>query len=105
VPPERRQALESYRAKRRTWLAWIENDEDHAIWTTLSAMVWNDVSFRTLADFATADEQGPLATSQIAERLINGDVATQVLCTLVKESSKLTTTKIRHSASRPLAFA
>src|SRR5262245_39481519 len=36
VPPERRPALEAYRAKRRTWLDWIDKDEDHAIWTTLS---------------------------------------------------------------------
>jgi hypothetical protein len=48
VPPERRAALEAYRAKRRLWLGWLDNDEHHAIWTAISAMVWTDVSFRTL---------------------------------------------------------
>jgi hypothetical protein len=27
VPPERRSRLESYRAKRRQWLAWLDTDE------------------------------------------------------------------------------
>jgi hypothetical protein len=79
VPPERRAALEAYRAKRRTWLNWIEKDEDHAIWTALSAMIWNDVSFRTLAHLAANDPNSPLGNSLVAEKLINGHVATQVL--------------------------
>src|SRR6185312_10799731 len=79
VPPERRPALEAYHAKRGTWLDWIDNDEDHAIWTTLSAMIWNDVSFRTLADLGANDPNSPLTNSLVAEKLINGHVATQVL--------------------------
>jgi hypothetical protein len=79
VPPERRPALEGYRAKRRKWLDWIDKDEDHAIWTTLSAMIWNDVSFRTLAHLGGNDPHSPLANSLLAEKLINGHVATQVL--------------------------
>jgi hypothetical protein len=79
VPPERHPALEAYRAKRRTWLDWIDKDKDHAIWTTLSAMVWNDVSFRTLAQLAVNDPKSPLGNSLVAEKLINGHVATQVL--------------------------
>ena len=79
VPSERRSALKAYRAKRRTWLDWIDKDEDHAIWTTLSAMIWNDVSFRTLAHLAANDPHSPLANSILAEKLINGHVATQVL--------------------------
>lgn len=63
VPPERRPALEAYRTKRRTWLEWIDNDEDHAIWTTLSAMIWSDVSFRTLAHVGANDHQSPLSNS------------------------------------------
>jgi hypothetical protein len=79
VPPERRQALEAYRTKRRAWLDWIDKDEDHAIWTILSAMIWNDVSFRTLAHLGANDPDSPLANSLLAEKLINGHVATQVL--------------------------
>jgi hypothetical protein len=53
VPFERRPKLESYRAKRRVWLTWLDTDEHHAIWTNLSAMAWTDVSlgiFRELAE-------------------------------------------------------
>jgi hypothetical protein len=77
VPPERRSALESYRAKRRTWLAWLDTDEHHAIWTAISAMVWTDVSFRALSQFAIDDETSCLGNSLLAEQLINGHVATQ----------------------------
>ena len=79
VPSERRSVLEAYRAKRSTWLDWIDKDKDHAIWTTLSAMIWNDVSFRTLAHLGANDPNSPLGNSLLAEKLINGHVATQVL--------------------------
>ena len=32
VAPENRAALESYRAKRKLWLSWIDDDEHHADW-------------------------------------------------------------------------
>jgi hypothetical protein len=49
--------LESFGAKRLARLSWIDTDEHHAIWTVLSSMVWTDVSFRTLAQFAIAVQQ------------------------------------------------
>jgi hypothetical protein len=79
VPKERRQPLESYRAKRSQWISWLDHDEHHAIWTALSAMVWSDVSFRTLAQVAIDDTSSALTNSLLAEQLINGHVATQVL--------------------------
>ncbi|MGF6312579.1 hypothetical protein ABIB82_006472 [Bradyrhizobium sp. i1.8.4] len=79
VPQERRAALEAYRAKRREWLAWLDTDEHHAIWTTISGMVWTDVSFRTLAQFAAEDETSCLSNTLVAEQIISGHVATQVL--------------------------
>jgi len=79
VPAERRPALESYRAKRSQWISWLDHDEDHAIWTTLSGMVWTDVSFRTLAQFAIDDPTSSLTNTLVAEQLISGHVATQVL--------------------------
>jgi hypothetical protein len=51
----------------------------HAIWTAKSAMVWTDVSFRTLAQFAINNEETCLSNTLVAEQLINGHVATQVL--------------------------
>jgi hypothetical protein len=79
VAPEKRAALESYRAKRRLWLSWIDTDEHHAIWQVLSSMVWADVSFRALAHFAIDDEKNALNNSLLTEALLEGHVATQVL--------------------------
>jgi hypothetical protein len=50
-----KRALQSYRDKRRLWLSWIDADEHHAIWEVLSSMVWTDVSFKTLTQFAIDD--------------------------------------------------
>jgi hypothetical protein len=79
VPTERRAALQSYRGKRRLWLTWISTDEHHAIWTVLSSMVWTDVAFKTLTNFAFGDDQNALNNSLLVEPLLDGHVATQVL--------------------------
>jgi hypothetical protein len=79
VTPEKRAALESYRDKRCSWLSWIETDEHHALWRVLSSMVWTDVSFRALTHFAVNDENNALNNSLLAEALLDGHVATQVL--------------------------
>jgi hypothetical protein len=79
VPVERRSTLEAYRAKRSEWVAWLDDDPDHAIWATITQMVWTDVSFRALSELALADENSCLTNSLIAEKLINGHVATQIL--------------------------
>jgi len=74
-----KRSLQSYRDKRRVWLSWIETDEHHAIWRVLADMIWTDVSFRTLTGFAVADDENALNNSLLAEALLNGHVATQVL--------------------------
>ncbi|MFZ0496812.1 MAG: hypothetical protein WBE80_09115 [Methylocella sp.] len=79
VTTEKRTALQSYRDKRRLWLSWIDKDEHHAIWRVLSSMVWTDVSFRALTHFAVNDENNGLNNSLLAEALLDGHVATQVL--------------------------
>ena len=79
VAPEKRAALQSYRDKRSLWLSWIDPDEHHAIWRVLSAMVWTDVSFRVLTHFAVNDENNSLNNSLLAEAVLDGHVATQVL--------------------------
>ncbi len=79
VTTEKRAALESYRGKRHLWLSWIDTDEHHAIWRVLSSMVWTDVSFRVLTQFAVNDENNGLNNSLLAEALLDGHVATQVL--------------------------
>ena len=79
VSPERHSVLESYRAKRRLWLSWISSDEHHAIWTVLSDMVWKDTSFKALTSFAIGNESNGLNNPLLAEALLDGHVATQVL--------------------------
>jgi hypothetical protein len=79
VAPEKRAALESYRSKRRLWQSWIDTDEHHAIWQVLSSMVWTDVSFKALTHFAVDDENNGLNNTLLAEALLDGHVATQVL--------------------------
>jgi hypothetical protein len=79
VAVEKRPVLQAYRDKRRLWLSWIDTDEHHAIWTTLSLMIWTDVAFRTLAQCAIDDENSGLTNTLLSEALLNGHVATQVL--------------------------
>ena len=74
-----KKTLRSYRDKRGVWLSWIETDEHHAIWQVLSSMIWTDVSFRTLTSFAVSNEESSLNNTLLAEALLNGHVATQVL--------------------------
>ena len=83
VAPERRSQLESYRAKRQQWLTWLDADEHHPLWTTLSSMVWTDVSYRTfrqtVIDHEEKNEPTCLQNTLIAEQIIKGYVARQVL--------------------------
>ncbi len=78
VPSERCGALEAYRDKRCQWVSWIGTDEHHAIWSTIQAMVWREVAFKTIASFG-AEISNPLNNSLLAEMLLEGHVATQVL--------------------------
>jgi hypothetical protein len=79
VATEKRAALQSYRDKRRLWLSWISTDEHHAIWAVLSSMVWKDVAFETLINFARSDEASALKNFLMVHALVEGHVATQVL--------------------------
>jgi hypothetical protein len=83
VPTERRATLESFRAKRSQWLSWLQTDEHHAIWDTLSSMVWADVRFQCLTQFAIDAERNErsnaLHNPLMIEALLDGYVATQIL--------------------------
>jgi hypothetical protein len=79
VAPEKRDALQSYRDKRRMWRLWIDTDEYHAIQRVLTSTVWIDVAFKTLTHFAMNDTNSALNNTLLGEALIDGHVATQVL--------------------------
>jgi hypothetical protein len=85
-----KQALQSFRDKRSLWLSWIDGDEHHAIWKVLASMVWTDVSFQTLTSLATGDDSNALNNTLLAEALLDGHVATQVLAIrrLMDDSNK-----------------
>lgn len=74
-----KKSLDQFRAKRRVWLSWLETDEHHAIWSTIHSLVWTDVAFRSLTGFAATDEPTALHNRLIAEALIDGYFATQIL--------------------------
>ena len=79
VASERRDQLQAFRDKRRQWLSWVDNDEHHAISLAVSSMAWSDVSIRTLSQIAITDENSALHNTLVADGLINGYIATQVL--------------------------
>ena len=75
---EDRNALQSFRDRRRNWLVQMETDEN-AVWRTISDMVWSDVSFRTIAMIAEKNAGSPIHNQLLTESLISGYFATQVL--------------------------
>lgn len=72
-------SLAVYREKRREWLRWLSYDDTHSISSAISSMAWDDVSFRVLAHAAEISADGSLANPLLAEKIIEGHFATQVL--------------------------
>lgn len=72
-------ALHNFRQKRSEWSAWLQDDDHHAIWNTLTNMAWTDIAFGALAKVAIADNDGPLNNTLLGEALINGHAVTQIL--------------------------
>jgi hypothetical protein len=70
--------LSRLQSSRSTDLCGTIADEHHAIWTVLSSMVWTDVAFRTLTNFAVGDEANALNNHLMVEAMLDGHVATQV---------------------------
>src|SRR5687768_6794416 len=72
-------ALHSFREKRTQWSNWLDNDPDHAIWDVVIGLVWRDTTFATISRLALENPEGPLNTTLLAETIVTGHVATQVL--------------------------
>lgn len=72
-------AMHTFQKKRQLWLAWLKTDEQHPISAEISSMAWNDVAFRTLARAAEIDPNSGLNNPLLAESLIYGHFAVQVL--------------------------
>ena len=71
--------LESFRCKRQTWVDWSEDDIVHGLWRQLTSMVWAEVSFKALVKAAIDNRASPVNNTLLAEALIDGYVARQVL--------------------------
>jgi hypothetical protein len=72
-------ALHSFREKRTQWSNWLDDDPDHAIWDVVIGLVWRDTTFATISKLALENPEGPLNTTLLAETIVTGHVATQVL--------------------------
>lgn len=79
VDPSSRNSLIKYREKRIEWLTWLEKDEEHSFFQTLSNMLWEDVAFRTLVEAANIEKDSALENPLLAHTLIHGHVALQLL--------------------------
>jgi hypothetical protein len=90
VPIERRNTLRRFRERRRLWLSWLHTDRIHPIWPTLHTMVWTEVAFGTLTALAVDSGENALNNPLLAEALLTGHVATQVLAIrrLMEDSPK-----------------
>jgi hypothetical protein len=84
-------ALETYRARRTEWLRLLDGDPVHSVSNQLSAMLWNDVAYRTFNEarrFASKDDPKSAIAPILAEFLDIGYIATQLLAVAkVTESS------------------
>lgn len=49
-------ALAQYQQKRAEWLYLLNEDEHHAIWKQITAMIWNDACFHILSNCSTRSE-------------------------------------------------
>ena len=90
MPKERRNALHRYRDRRRVWLTWLDTDEHHAIWQNATHHGVDGCRVRDTDGFAVANEENALNNPLIAEALVTGHVAAQVLAIrrLVEDSPK-----------------
>lgn len=75
-------SLAQYRQKRDEWLHLLNKDEHHAIWKQITAMIWDDATFRVLneARKPTLDASGRSARNALLAGFIDrGYVLGQVI--------------------------
>jgi hypothetical protein len=72
-------ALTRSRAKRQVWERWLHRDPNHAIWPQIASMLLHDLTFRTLATAADADEASALHSPIIRSGVVLGYAASQGL--------------------------
>jgi hypothetical protein len=71
--------LRAYRARTAKWWRWLRTDTHHALWPQIYSMILEDMTFRTLAAAAQADQESVLHSPILARGLLQGYAATQGL--------------------------
>jgi hypothetical protein len=71
--------LRRYRELRKKWLAWLQADPNHPIWSQLFKIVVNDLAVRTLAAAAEEDPQSPLHNPLLVRTILEGHQDAQIL--------------------------
>lgn len=71
--------LNRFRQKRQQWVHHLSHDEHHSMQILLSSMAWKDIAYRMLASIAEQETASGLRNPLIAEALIDGYFAVQVL--------------------------
>lgn len=73
--------LAEFREKRATWIKFLSEDDEHAIWSQINRMLWDDTVFRSVNEarrLATADPKPDVGFNEAVIRLFDaGYVATQ----------------------------
>jgi len=72
-------ALRRYRELRKKWLAWLQADSNHPIWSQLFKIVVNDLAVRTLVAAAENDPQSSLHNPLIVRIILEGHQDAQIL--------------------------
>jgi len=95
-----RAQLDVYRQKRSEWLYLLSGDPDHAVWTQITAMLWNDALFRMVNETRRITSQAGYQSSArnrpLAKFIDQGFVATQTLSIrkLMERASKKAATQV-----------
>ena len=53
-------SLRQLRVKRAEWITWLRGDDPHSIWRQITALLWDDVLFRTVNDLRRAALEEPI---------------------------------------------
>jgi hypothetical protein len=71
--------LRKHRELRKKWLAWLQADPNHPIWSQLFKIVVNDLAVRTLSAAAENDPQSPLHNPLLVRTILEGHQDAQIL--------------------------
>ena len=76
------ECLRQFRDKRTEWITWLRGNDPHSIWRQITALLWDDVLFRTVNDLRREARECPSESvgfnSPVLRLFDAGFVTTQV---------------------------